>query len=344
MIRFQRGNLLKADAEALVNTVNTVGVMGKGIALQFKQAFPENFRAYESAFRHGELQIGKMFVFDLNRFENPRFIINFPTKKHWRGRSRIEDIRAGLQNLISTIRKLKIRSVAIPPLGCGNGGLDWAVVKPTIEKALAEVPDVDVLLFEPAGAPVSEEMKVATTRPKLTAVRAALLNLMARYVLPGYTLTMLEIQKLAYFLQAAGTPLKLTFKKNIYGPYAEELHHVLQRLEGHYIRGYGDRTRSVSVTLLPNAAKEAESALSVDVSTVSSFDKVARLIEGFETPYGMELLATVHWVATKESEQAKTDPNVAIKLVHDWNEHKRSTFRKEQITDAWLRLQNEGWL
>jgi hypothetical protein len=166
---------------------------------------------------------------------------------------------------------------------------------------------------------------------------------MARYVLPGYALTMLEIQKLAYFLQAAGAPLRLRFKKYKYGPYAEELHHVLQRLEGHYIRGYGDRSRSVSVTLLPTAAKEAERALSVDVSTVSSFDKVARLIEGFETPYGMELLATVHWVATQESPEAKTDPKVAVKLVHEWNEHKKSSFREEQITTAWLRLQNEGW-
>lgn len=152
MIRPQRGNLLQADAEALVNTVNTVGVMGKGIALQFKQAFPNNFRAYESAFRRGALQIGNMFVFDLNRLQNPKFIINFPTKKHWRDKSQIEDIRVGLQDLISTVRRLKIHSVAIPPLGCGNGGLDWSVVRPMIEKALAELPDVDVLLFEPAGA------------------------------------------------------------------------------------------------------------------------------------------------------------------------------------------------
>jgi O-acetyl-ADP-ribose deacetylase (regulator of RNase III) len=344
MIRLERGNLLQADAEALVNTVNTVGVMGKGIALQFKQAFPANFRAYESAVRHGDVQIGKMFVFDLNRLENPKFIINFPTKKHWRGRSRIEHIRAGLEDLISTVRRLKIRSIAIPPLGCGNGGLDWAEVRPAIETALAEIPDIDVLLFEPAGAPEGVDMKVATTRPKLTAARAAVLNLMARYVLTGYTLTMLEIQKLAYFLQAAGVPLRLTFKKFKFGPYAEELHHVLQRLEGHYIRGYGDRSRSVAVTLLPNAAKEAESALSADVTTISGFDRVARLIEGFETPYGMELLATVHWVATQESAEAKTDPRVAVKLVHDWNEHKKSSFREEQITIAWQRLQQEAWL
>jgi O-acetyl-ADP-ribose deacetylase (regulator of RNase III) len=142
MIEEAKGNLLEADAEALVNTVNTVGHMGKGIALQFKQAYPENFLAYARAVKRGEVRAGRMFVVPTGFVTNPRYIINFPTKRHWRGRSRIEDIEAGLEALVGEIRRLGIRSIAVPPLGCGNGGLDWRDVEPRIKRALAELPDV----------------------------------------------------------------------------------------------------------------------------------------------------------------------------------------------------------
>src|ERR1700688_2843591 len=141
------GDLLKTPAEALVNTVNTVGIMGKGIALQFKQAFPDNYVAYEAACKREEVQIGKMFVF--HRTSNPRTIINFPTKKHWKGKSKIEDIKSGLKSLIEVVKKEEIQSIAVPPLGCGNGGLNWRDVKPLIEQAFSELPDVKVQLFHP---------------------------------------------------------------------------------------------------------------------------------------------------------------------------------------------------
>src|SRR5260370_2421441 len=138
MIYKAEGDLLSTDAEALVNTVNTVGVMGKGIALQFKLAFPDNYSAYEAACKHEEVQIGKMFVF--HRENNPRIIINFPTKRHWKGKSKIEDIKSGLKALIKVVRKDNIKSIAVPPLRCGNGGLDWAEVRPWIEQALLDLP------------------------------------------------------------------------------------------------------------------------------------------------------------------------------------------------------------
>lgn len=344
MIRLVRGNLLEADVEALVNTVNTVGIMGKGIALQFKQAFPDNFQAYEAACRRGDVQLGKMFVFDLNRLENPRFIVNFPTKKHWRGKSRLKDIEAGLNDLVRVIKKLKIRTVAVPPLGCGNGGLDWEAVRPLIERKLETLLDIRVLLFEPAGAPAPEQMKVDTRRPNLTAARAAVLALMYRYALPGYELTMLEIQKLAYFLQEAGEPLKLNFVKGKFGPYAEQLHFVLQRLEGHYLSGYGDRSRSVAVTLLPGAGEDAEQRLAEECGTLKRFERVSELIEGFETPHGMELLATVHWIAKHEESSAAADADRAVTAVHAWSEHKKRSFRPEHIKAAWGRLHEQGWL
>ena len=168
MIRFTTGDILAEDAEALVNTVNCVGVMGRGIALQFKKAFPENFRVYADACARGEVQPGRMFVFETRQLTNPRYIINFPTKRHWRGNSRIEDIDAGLKDLVTVIRERDIRSIAVPPLGAGLGGLEWSDVRPRIEKALHGFNDLDVVVFEPRGAPVAERMVQSQDVPKMT--------------------------------------------------------------------------------------------------------------------------------------------------------------------------------
>jgi O-acetyl-ADP-ribose deacetylase (regulator of RNase III) len=341
MIYKAEGDLLGTNAEALVNTVNTVGVMGKGIALQFKQAFPDNYKAYEAACKHGEVELGRMFVF--HRQSDPRIIINFPTKKHWRGKSKIADIESGLRALVEVVRKEKIRSIAVPPLGCGNGGLDWKDVRPRIERAFAELPSVVVQLFYPEGAPKADEMKIATARPTMTFGRAVILELLNRYALPGYRLTLLEIQKLAYFLQEAGEPLKLDFQKQRYGPYAENMHFVLQRMEGHFVRGYGDRSRDVSLELFPDAVREASEFLAARSDVSERLTKVATLIEGYETPYGLELLSTVHWVAVHENPKAKSDVDAVISGVISWNDHKRRTFIPRRITGAWNRLRTEGW-
>src|SRR6266478_3853889 len=158
MIHNASGNLLQAETEALVNTVNCVGFMGKGIALQFKQAWPENFEAYAKACKAGEVRPGRMFIWETGRMINPKFIINFPTKRDWRGKSRIEDIKSGLRALIADVRRLGIRTIAVPPLGCGNGGLDWRDVRPLIKEAFADVPDVNVQLYSPDGAPDAKAM------------------------------------------------------------------------------------------------------------------------------------------------------------------------------------------
>lgn len=343
MILHAEGDLLATDAEALVNTVNTVGVMGKGIALQFKQAFPDNYAAYEAACRREGVQIGRMFVF--RRPNNPRTIINFPTKKHWKGKSKIEDIKSGLKSLIEVVKEERIQSIAVPPLGCGNGGLEWKDVKPLIEQAFSELPDVKVQLFHPEGAPDAMDMKIATTRPNMTPTRAVMLGVLNRYALPGYRLTLLEIQKLAYFLQEVGQPLKMDFQKKEYGPYTEQLHHVLQRIEGHFVRGYGDRSRDVSLELHPDAVQEAEAFLSIEKDTQQRLARVAALIEGYETPYGLELLSTVHWVVVHDAVAGGREKfNKAIgDAVHAWNEHKRRTFTPQRISTAWQRLKSEGW-
>jgi O-acetyl-ADP-ribose deacetylase (regulator of RNase III) len=344
MIRFAQGDILKADAEALVNTVNCVGVMGRGIALQFKNTFPENFKAYEEACSRGEMQPGRMLVFDTGKLTPPRYIINFPTKRHWRGKSRIEDIEAGLEALVREIRTRNIRSIAIPPLGSGLGGLDWARVRPLIEGALAAVPEVDTVVFEPGGGPTDGRANRSSDVPTMTAGRAALLGLMDRYLaaLMDPSISLLEVHKLMYFLQAAGEPLRLRYVKGPFGPYAENLRHVLREIEGHLISGYADGGDAPTKQLVPvpGAVRDAESFLKAHPDTLERFDRVVRLVEGFETPFGLELLTTVHWVAIEEKVRSREDISRAV---YSWAPRKRQ-FTSSQIDIAIERMRSEGWL
>lgn len=259
MIHIASGNLLTAKTEALVNTVNCVGFMGKGIALQFKKAFPDNFKAYEHACRAGQVRPGRMFIFETGTMFNPKLIINFPTKRHWKGNSRPEDIESGLKALIEEVKNRNIRSIAVPPLGCGLGGLEWGYVRSKIEEAFAKLPDVEVRLYPPTGAPDASSMPVNTPRPRMTPARALLIKLMDQYAKLDYRLSLLEIQKLAYLLQESGEPLRLNFDAGTYGPYAPNLNKVLEILEGHFIRGYGDTQKpDVLIKLLPGAPGEAD--------------------------------------------------------------------------------------
>jgi O-acetyl-ADP-ribose deacetylase (regulator of RNase III) len=344
VIELTQGDILKADAEALVNTVNCVGVMGRGIALQFRKAFPENFKVYEVACKAKQVRPGKMLVYDLNRLSNPRFIINFPTKRHWKGKSQVEDIKSGLADLINLIQQQQIRSIAVPPLGCGLGGLNWVEVRPLIIEAFESIPDVTVLLFEPAGAPQADDMAKASKVPNMTVGRAALLGLMRRYLaaVMDPTVTLLEVHKLMYFMQEAGEPLQLNYQKAAYGPYAENLRHVLSHIEGHFISGYGDAEDRPDkpLELKPYASEQAEAFLAKHQNTQQRFDRVADLIKGFETSFGMELLSSVHWVATRE--EALTAEETARKI-HAWNQRKRM-FEVRHIYLAWKRLRELGWL
>ncbi len=344
MIEITQGNILRANTEALVNTVNCVGYMGKGIALQFKKAFPENFKAYRRACGAENVVPGKMFVFATNSFVNPKYIINFPTKRHWRGKSRLGDIESGLRTLTEEVKKSDISSIAIPPLGCGLGGLNWDTVRPMIEKAFAELPSVQVLLFEPAGAPEAKAMPVRTQLPRMTVARALFVKLMQQYAEMAYRLTLLEIQKLAYFLQEAGEPLRLQYKRHIYGPYAHNLNKVLEIMEGHFIQGYGDTQKpDVEIELLCGATQKADSFLETHREHHARLQRVRELIEGFETPYGMELLSSVHWVARYDSTVAR-NAGEAVQKIHKWTDRKQRMFRSEHICVAWDRLAEKDWL
>lgn len=344
MIKFTRGDILQADVEAIVNTVNCVGVMGRGIALQFKKAWPENFKAYAAACKNNEVQPGKMFVFATQQLANPRYIINFPTKRHWRGASRMEDIDSGLEALAATIREKHIQSIAIPPLGCGLGGLDWNQVKQKIERSLSALPDVYVLIYEPQGAPENDRVAHTPSAPKMTAGRAVLIELLQRYLagLLDPTISLLEVHKLLYFMQEAGQPLRLKYQKAHYGPYAENLRHVLNAIEGHFISGYADGGDAPDkpLQLLPGAIEEANAFLEKHPQSRERFNKVSQLVEGFESPFGLELLSTVHWLY--KYEQAATIEDV-VKATHAWNQHK-CQFTPRQIELAFAVLNRYHWL
>lgn len=341
MIELTTGDILQADAEALVNTVNCVGIMGRGIALQFKNQYPENFRTYEAACARKEVKPGQMFVFETRQLTGPKFIINFPTKRHWKGKSRMEDIDSGLIALAAEIRSRGIRSIAIPSLGSGLGGLTWSDVRPRIEAALHAIDDLRVIIFEPNAAPATTKSREV---PNMTPGRAALVVLMNRYLggLMDPFVTLIEVQKLMYFMQEAGAPLRLNYIKHHYGPYADNLRHVLTKIEGHLVSGYhdGGDAPDKQLELVPSAVQDAEAFLAEDGETRSRFDRVGKLVEGFETPFGLELLATVHWVATREN---AADAEAAATRVYSWSDRKKR-FSPRQISIAFETLQANGWL
>ncbi len=341
MTQFLNGDLLEAKVEAFVNTVNTVGVMGKGIALQFKRRFPENFKAYDRACKRDEIQIGKMFVFDNGLLSQPRFIINFPTKRHWRSASKLEYVKAGLEDLVRVVRDYGIRSVAIPALGCSNGGLEWRDVRPLIEAALRELKDVEAFVFEPHAIEESVKLSPLKQPPGLTVKRAVLLQLFAFYTAFGDDLGRLEVQKLAYFVQMSGFDLNLKFVKQKYGPYADALNHVLLRLEGHYITGFGDRQSRSHIQLLPNTFDQIENILADDSSARNAVAEVMKFIDGFETPYGMELLSSVDWVTRTENAQSVEQVLIALQ---NWNERKKTVFTEHHVRYAWQHLIESGWI
>ena len=291
MIKFTQGNLLEAPAEALVNTVNTVGVMGKGIALMFKETFPENYRLYREACQTKNVKVGHVFATERRDFvSGPKWIINFPTKEHWRAPSRLEWIRDGLADLRRFIEQHEIRSIALPPLGSGNGGLEWQAVRPLIVGALEPLQDVAIIVYEPTKKYQNVQKREGIE--KLTPARALLTELIRRYWILGIECTVLEVQKLAYFLErqidvrGLANPLNLSFQANRFGPFSPKLRHLLDALDGSYLHcdkrladagpmdviGYDDLKMEKVGLYIQTEAKPYREAL----------DATGDLIEGFE--------------------------------------------------------------
>jgi len=337
MISFTQGNLLEADVEAVVNTV---GIMGKGIALMFKDRFPENFAVYAQACEHEEVRIGRMFVTENKRLFGPKWIINFPTKTNWRVKTKIEWIAEGLEDLVRVIKEKNIRSIAVPPLGCGNGGLNWADVRLMIVDALEGIEGLEVVIYEPT----SKYQNVAKRRgvEKLTPARALISEIVRQYCLLGIECSILEVQKLAWFMERgiknAGVddPLKLQFSANKYGPYSDKLRHLLDALDGSYLKCDKRLADADPYDLIWfNEAKRDRVQAYLNSGEGKKYTGAlawtSRVIDGFESPLGMELLATVDWLI----ERKNVERSIAgiMNSLRNWNDDAVAGARKLKIFD-----------
>lgn len=345
MITYQIGNMMEAQTEALVNTVNTVGVMGKGIALQFKERFPNNNKEYIKACKSKNLDIGKLLIVDETTLEGRKIIINFPTKKDWKHRSAYAYIESGLMALVVELQKGHIKSVAIPPLGCGNGGLDWAKVKPMMEQYLQDLP-VDIQIYEPNDAIKLHLQKESKQQKEavLTDKRAMLLYAMFNYELSmGENTNVFVANKLAYFLQRVGEPMRLTFKKASYGPYSPQVAHVLYQLNGTYLKGLEQFEAKPFEPLYLNYAAYNQIKRHVEQSLTTEqqqhLTSLTHLIQGFESFLALEVLATVDFL---KKENPNLDKEGIAKAIAEWSPRKKQQMTDTLITIALERLNTYG--
>lgn len=331
MIQYQTGNLLESNAQALVNTVNTVGVMGKGIALQFKNLFPNNFKRYALACKANEIQVGKLFITeDTSLYGGKKLIINFPTKTDWRKPSEYSYIENGLVDLVKVISENNIESIAIPPLGAGNGGLDWMKVNALMEKYLANVP-CEVQIFTPNAA-VQEILK--KERVKLTPARAMLLATLYDLVKSGEFVSEFAAEKLAYFLQRFGATdtFKLAFKPNFYGPYSGKVKHVLYYLNGSYITGYSSKDKKPfeELGLMMETEKEVNEYLDAEENEQAKqiVQKTKAFLSGYYSAFGLELLSTVDYIMTENNTESIEE---ITKHLENWSDRKKTMFTNQKF-------------
>lgn len=331
MIRFTTGNILESQSEALINTVNTVGVMGKGIALSFKKTFPNVFKEYKKSVDIGEFKTGKVQLVATGQL-SPKYVVNFPTKEHWRNPSKLEYIEEGLLDLRNKIIDYKIQSISIPPLGCGNGKLNWYDVKPLMLDILREVSEkVDILIYEPG---FSDQRMIQKQNVELTPPRAMLIYLLKEYQTLGYSVNMLVTQKLAYFLQIKGEPLNLIYEKGHYGPYAHKLLHLLKYLNGYYLWfKEEDNTPGTTINIDKKNYSRVEKYIENELSEIQvmRIREILEFIHGYESPYGLELLATVDFIKRSTNIQ---DLDTLKNEIYNWTTRKKKLMKPFHIETA----------
>jgi O-acetyl-ADP-ribose deacetylase (regulator of RNase III)/uncharacterized protein YwgA len=335
MLKYITGNILESSAQALVNTVNTAGVMGKGIALQFKKAYPNNFKAYADACKKGEVSVGKLFVtVDGNVSSGEKIIINFPTKKDWRKPSEYSYVEEGLDDLIKVVKKSDIKSVAIPPLGAGNGGLEWERVKKIIEQKLSGL-NVDIYVYEPTKI-IKEHLK--KERVKLTDARALLLYVLYDLIKNGEYVSEFSSEKVCYFLQrfGAGNYFKLNFEPNFYGPYSGKVRFVLNAINGSYVMGYSDMNKKPfePLTLVADGYDTVKEHIENNKNLLSIAQKTMHFLQGFYSDFALELLSSIDYIVTVQKTYEK---QVIAQKLEEWNDRKRSLFSNPKYIDISLR-------
>jgi len=332
MIRYITGNILDSSAQALVNTVNTLGVMGKGIALQFKKAYPNNFKAYEKSCKNKELQVGKMFVsIDSNITSGEKIIINFPTKNNWRNPSEYKYIEEGLDNLVEVIDNYQIKSIAIPPLGAGNGGLNWEKVKKIIEQKLGCL-KIDIYVYEPT---LQMQEHLAKERVKLTDARALLLYVLFDLVKNGEYVSEFSSEKVCYFLQKFGAKkfFKLEFEPNFYGPYSGKVRFVLNALNGSYLMGYSDMNKKPfePLTLLSDTFDTVKSHVEKNDELLVIVNKTIVFLRGFYSDFALELLSSIDYISIKENSLEK---QIILIGLEKWSDRKRTMFSNPKYLEV----------
>ncbi|HHX8542198.1 TPA: type II toxin-antitoxin system antitoxin DNA ADP-ribosyl glycohydrolase DarG [Vibrio diabolicus] len=341
MIVYVKGDLLNDSADALVNAVNTVGVMGKGLAYQFKEKFPENFISYRKACKNKELTVGKVFTYKVTERSTPNFILNFPTKAHWRGKSKIEYIEEGLKDLVEVVKQHNIATIALPALGSGLGGLPWSQVERLIVDILGEVEDVEWRVYAPNNQPPTSK------KLSLTAGRAALLFAFNSYMRASKKkqLTELEAQSLVYLLRYRGLVLnKLDFDEFRDVPFSPVLHDALKTMDGSllYISGINKPLDKTYITLEPKVLAEANQLMGTETRQKKQIAEVESLISGYESKEGMAILSTALWTANIENNFERNKEEIVPLTLELMS--RQTGVSEGLIKGAFARLIEEQWL
>lgn len=337
-MKYIKGNLLDAKTQALVNTVNTVGVMGKGIALQFKETFPENYKIYVDAYKKDLLKPGKLLVTKEHLIDGDKIIINFPTKTEWYLKSKYEYVEKGLKELVKVISEENIKSIAIPPLGCGNGGLDWDKVKILMEKYLSNLNNVDIQIYEP-NVEIKELLKMQESNKdvKLTPARAMLLYSMFYYESLGENSSLFVANKLSYFLKRLGEKSfgRINFSASYYGPYSVQIEHLLHHVNGIYIKGLEQMNIKPFeiIELKYNKAQEISEFIRNKLTKEQNriLKDLIKLIDGFQSALALEILATVDFIR-KDNENIRKEG--IMEIINKWSNRKRELFKEKFIDIA----------
>jgi O-acetyl-ADP-ribose deacetylase (regulator of RNase III)/uncharacterized protein YukE len=349
-VTLRSGDLLASRAQTLVNTVNCVGIMGRGIALAFKRRYPDMFEDYVRRCDRGEVRLGQPYV----RQVDDHLIVNFPTKRHWRAVSKLEDIVDGLEYLEAHYREWGIKSIAVPPLGCGNGQLEWSVVGPTLIRHLSRF-DIPVELYEPRGAtteseqlallpdPAGAETAARFVDPEWVAV-VAILDRLER--LPHHwPVGRIMFQKLVYFASQAGIPTGLRFQAASYGPYASDLKRMVGRLQNNGLAIERQRGQMFEVRVGPTYRDAVAEFRSLMQPWRSAVDRTADLLARMNTQTA-EAAASVHFAAGALEERDGQRPTASqvIESVEQWKIRRKPPLTRESIVDALVVLALQGWI
>ena len=351
------GDLLKSDAQTLVNTVNCVGVMGKGIALAFKRKFPDMFEDYERRCARGEVRLGRPYLY---KGHAGPWILNFPTKDHWRAVSRLSDIVAGLKYLEMHYKLWGITSLAVPPLGCGSGQLDWAVVGPTLYRYLNEL-DIPVALYAPHGTPPQQlelEFLAGKTRvekeiPSAEYIRVppaavALVAILSRVTREPYhwPIGRTTFQKIAYFATEVGLPTGLHYGKGSFGPYSPQLKRVVAQLQNNGLLSETKRGHMFVAKPGPTYRDARAQYRSQLKDWLPAIERVADLFLRLQRTTDAEIAATVHYVAQDLKPRAGHTPSEleVLEEVKAWKARRAPALDEMRIAETIRYLNMLGWV